>query len=110
MSQFFTDLWDSIFTPGTTPTLIRATHYSFAALLVTLVALSIATYNKHFFFLTAIAGCLWGTLTWFIGELEKLKEDMAKQNAPVTEEVKETVKEQEEVPDEPKTEEQKKND
>ncbi|KAK9479494.1 ER protein Pkr1-domain-containing protein [Lipomyces japonicus] len=83
MSQFFHDLWDSIFTPGTTPTLVRATHYSFAALLVTLASLTIATFNKHFLILTFIAGCLWGTLTWFISELEKVKEQLAKQNAPV---------------------------
>ncbi|KAJ8104171.1 ER protein Pkr1-domain-containing protein [Lipomyces tetrasporus] len=108
MSQFFQDLWDSIFTPGTTPTLVRATHYSFAALLVTLVVLCIATYNKHFFILTAIAGCLWGTLTWFIGELDKMKEEMAKQNAPITEDITDKVISGEEATEEPKTEEQKK--
>ncbi|KAK9363387.1 ER protein Pkr1-domain-containing protein [Lipomyces starkeyi] len=110
MSQFFNDLWDSIFTPGTTPTLVRATHYSFAALLITLVVLCITTYNKHFYFLTAIAGCLWATLTWFIGELDKMKEEMAKQNAPVTEEVEDNVIDREETTEEPKTEEQKKDD
>ncbi|KAK9453348.1 ER protein Pkr1-domain-containing protein [Dipodascopsis uninucleata] len=88
MSDFFKDLWDSIFTPGTTPTLVRATHYSFAALLVTLVALFATTYNKHFFILTCIAGSLWGVLTWFIGELEKMKEEMEKQNKPIEGEVK----------------------
>ncbi|KAK7205897.1 ER protein Pkr1-domain-containing protein [Myxozyma melibiosi] len=85
MSQFFGDLWESIFTPGTTPTLVKATHYSFAALVVTLVTLCVSTLNKHFFFLTAIALGLWAGITWFITELEKLKEEMAKQNTPVTE-------------------------
>ncbi|KAK9380441.1 ER protein Pkr1-domain-containing protein [Kockiozyma suomiensis] len=87
MSQFVADLWDSIFTPGTTPTLVKATHYSFGALIVTLVTLCISTMNKHFFFLTAIALGLWGGITWFIQELEKMKEEMAAQNTPVTESV-----------------------
>ncbi|KAK9473290.1 ER protein Pkr1-domain-containing protein [Dipodascopsis tothii] len=82
MSGFFTDLWESIFTPGTTPTLIRATHASFAALEITLISLCISTYNKHFLFMTLIATGLWAGITWFISELEKMKETMAQQNDP----------------------------
>ncbi|KAK9465279.1 ER protein Pkr1-domain-containing protein [Lipomyces arxii] len=89
MASFFGELWESIFTPGTTPTLVKATHYSFAALIVTLVVLCAVTFNKHFFFLTIIALCLWGAITWFIGELEAMKAEMAKQNKPVVEDVTE---------------------
>lgn len=74
------DLWESIFTPGTTPSLVIATHVSFAALLVTLIALLVATKNIHFVVLTVLASGLWVAITWFITELklEKERQERAK--------------------------------
>ena len=41
-SSFFEDLWESIFTPGPTPTLLIATNASFAALQLLFFALFMA--------------------------------------------------------------------
>ena len=68
--DFTQELWTSILTPGTTPALIKATHASFAALLLTLGFLLFATWNYHFIFLTIIASGLWAAITWFIKEIE----------------------------------------
>lgn len=68
--DFTQDLWTSILTPGTTPALVKATHFSFACLLLTLLFLLIATRNIHFVFLTIIASGLWAAITWFIREIE----------------------------------------
>jgi hypothetical protein len=70
---FVTDLWESIFTPGTTPALVRATHFSFAALVLLLISLLVATWNLHFLALLVIASGLWAAVTWFVGELEAEK-------------------------------------
>lgn len=70
---FVTDLWESIFTPGVTPSLIVATHASFAALLITLIGLLFATHNIHFIILTVLASSLWAAITWFIKEVEANK-------------------------------------
>jgi hypothetical protein len=72
---FITDLWESIFTPGTTPSLILATHLSFGALLVTLIGLLFATRNIHFVILTVLASSLWAAITWFIKEVEAVKKN-----------------------------------
>jgi hypothetical protein len=71
--EFIIDLWNSILTPGTSPALIKATHASFAALLLTLIGLLISTRNFHFIILTILASGLWIAITWFISELEALK-------------------------------------
>lgn len=72
--DFAQDLWSSILTPGTSPALIKATHFSFAALLATLLFLLVATKNIHFVFLTTIALGLWAAITWFIKEVELEKQ------------------------------------
>jgi hypothetical protein len=75
MGNFFVDLWDSIFTPGTTPTLVKATHGSFVLLILSLLFLIWNALNIHTVMLLIIALCLWGTLTWFISEVAKLKKE-----------------------------------
>lgn len=83
MSSFFVDLWESVFTPGTNPALIRATHSSFVMLVTSLVWMVYTSRSIHFFNLLVIALCLWASVTWFLSELakEKLKsnEQLAKE-------------------------------
>ncbi|CAK9436257.1 uncharacterized protein LODBEIA_P08150 [Lodderomyces beijingensis] len=71
--MFIVDLWDSIFTPGTTPALITATHVSFILLIISLVALCFLSRSIHFINLLVIAVLLYGTVVWFIAELQKAK-------------------------------------
>nr|POF03046.1 v-type atpase assembly factor pkr1 [Quercus suber] len=79
MAGFFGNLWESVFTPGATPTLIIATNATFAALQLLLGALLIATYSIHFLILSVLCGCLWYSINWFAAELEaaKAKEEEA---------------------------------
>ncbi|KAK7521579.1 ER protein Pkr1-domain-containing protein [Phyllosticta citriasiana] len=80
MSQFFESLWNSIFTPGPTPTLLVATNASFAALQLVLFALLLATYSIHFVVLSGLCGGLWWSINWFANELRAAadKEEAAK--------------------------------
>ncbi|EDK42096.1 conserved hypothetical protein [Lodderomyces elongisporus NRRL YB-4239] len=71
--MFIIDLWESIFTPGTTPALITATHGSFILLISSLLVLIYVTKSIHFFNLLVIAVLLYGTVIWFISELQKAK-------------------------------------
>lgn len=73
MANFFASLWESIFTPGTTPQLIIATHISFFLLGCLLVWLIVLTNSIHFYALLTIALLLWAIVTWFISELNQLK-------------------------------------
>ncbi|EDO14815.1 hypothetical protein Kpol_339p2 [Vanderwaltozyma polyspora DSM 70294] len=74
MSNFFVQLWESIFSPGTTPQLIIATHASFFALLLTLASLIYTTGgNIHFIIMFALASVLWLTVIWFIYELQSVQ-------------------------------------
>lgn len=93
MGFFFVDLWESIFTPGTTPTLIKATHGSFVLLILSLLFLIWNALNIHTVMLLIIALCLWGTLTWFIGEVEKIKQEEALKEAQKGDGEKEAVEE-----------------
>lgn len=79
MASFFGDLWSSIFTPGTTPTLIVATNVTFAALQALLLTLLVATQSIHFAILTVLCGGLWWSINWFATELKaaQAKEDEA---------------------------------
>lgn len=86
MADFLTNLWTSIFTPGTTPTLLVATNATFAALQVLLAALFLATYSVHFAVLSVLCGGLWYSINWFAVELQvaqaqAAKEDEAKKGA-----------------------------
>ncbi|KAG5362665.1 V-type ATPase assembly factor pkr1 [Yarrowia sp. B02] len=97
MGYFVVDLWESIFTPGTTPTLVKATHGSFVLLILSLLFLMWNALNIHTVMLLIIALCLWGTLTWFIGEVAKLKAEgklKSDEQLKAESEAKETKKEQ----------------
>ncbi|KAF3053427.1 hypothetical protein E8E11_005589 [Didymella keratinophila] len=67
--KFFEDLWESIFTPGPTPTLLIATNASFAALQLLFFALFIGTYSIHFVILSFLTGGLWYGINWFAKEI-----------------------------------------
>ncbi|OIW35625.1 Pkr1-domain-containing protein [Coniochaeta ligniaria NRRL 30616] len=70
MATFVSDLWESIFTPGPTPTLLIATNVTFAALQLVLGLLLVATHSIHFVVLSAISGGLWWSINWFARELK----------------------------------------
>lgn len=70
MSQFVQDLWESIFTPGPTPSLLIATNVTFAALQLVLGALLLATYSVHFIVLSFLSAGLWYAINWFARELQ----------------------------------------
>jgi hypothetical protein len=69
MAAFITDLFQSIFTPGPTYTLLVATNVAFACLQTTLLALLIATYSVHFLILSFLSAGLWWAINWFVAEL-----------------------------------------
>lgn len=70
MADFLSNLWSSVFTPGTTPTLLIATNVSFGALQVILFGLLVATYSIHFAILSVLCGGLWWSINWFATELK----------------------------------------
>ena len=74
MAEFLTNLLQSIFTPGPTPTLIVATNASFAILQLVLLVLLIVTASIHFAILSFLCGALWFSINWFVKELENAKE------------------------------------
>ncbi|KAI9835852.1 MAG: hypothetical protein M1819_001750 [Sarea resinae] len=74
MSAFLENLFNSIFTPGPTPTLLVATNVSFAALQGLLLILLIATYSVHFLALSFLCGGLWWSINWFVSELSAANE------------------------------------
>ncbi|KAK4085436.1 uncharacterized protein Triagg1_426 [Trichoderma aggressivum f. europaeum] len=69
MSSFFVELWEGIFTPGPTPTILKATNVTFAALQAVLLSLLLATHSVHFVVLSALCGGLWWSINWFAREL-----------------------------------------
>jgi hypothetical protein len=71
MSQFMTSLWESVFTPGPTPTLLIAANASFGSLQLVLLALFLATYSGHFIALSLICAGVWWGINWFAVELHK---------------------------------------
>lgn len=79
MASFLEDLWNSIFTPGPTPTLLVATNATFAALQLLLFILLVATHSIHFFVLSVLSGGLWWSINWFANEINtaKANEDAA---------------------------------
>lgn len=70
MGDFLTNLWESVLTPGATPTLLIATNAAFAALQMLLLALLVATYSIHFAILSVLCGGLWYSINWFAAELQ----------------------------------------
>lgn len=71
MASFVHDLWESIFTPGPTPTLLVATNATFAALQVVLAGMLYATLSVHFVVLSALCAGLWAAINWFARELQQ---------------------------------------
>lgn len=69
MSSFIVDLWESVFTPGPTPTILKATNFSFAALQLVLFLLLLATYSIHCIILSILCAGLWWSVNWFATEL-----------------------------------------
>ncbi|OWB69133.1 hypothetical protein B5S30_g4532 [[Candida] boidinii] len=92
MANFFEELWKSVFEPGTNPALIIATHTSFLLLVISLITLIYLSGSIHFINLLVISLLLWGSVTWFIFELEKQKgllktnEELAKGDSTETDE------------------------
>ncbi|KAF1956736.1 Pkr1-domain-containing protein [Byssothecium circinans] len=80
VATFFENLFNSIFTPGPTPTLLVATNATFAALQLLFFALLIATYSIHFVILSALTAGLWWAINWFAAEIREAqaKEEEAK--------------------------------
>ncbi|RSL70648.1 hypothetical protein CEP53_001786 [Fusarium sp. AF-6] len=87
MSSFFVELWEGIFTPGPTPTLLKAANGSFAALQLVLLLLLAATYNVHCLVLSILCAGLWWSVNWFAAELavaqreQREKEEREKREA-----------------------------
>ncbi|KAI6785683.1 uncharacterized protein J7T54_006017 [Emericellopsis cladophorae] len=77
MASFVTDLWESIFTPGPTPTLLRAANATFLALQLTLAGLLFATYSIHCVILSIICAGLWCSVNWFAAELAIVQREQA---------------------------------
>ncbi|KAL2065127.1 hypothetical protein VTL71DRAFT_4267 [Oculimacula yallundae] len=73
MSAFFTELAQSIFTPGPTPTLLIATNVTFACLQVVLLLLLLATFSIHFIALSLLSAGLWWSINWFVSELKAVQ-------------------------------------
>lgn len=69
MASFFVELWEGIFTPGPTPTILKATNITFAALQLVLGSLLLATHSVHFVVLSVLCGGLWWSVNWFAREL-----------------------------------------
>ncbi|ODQ50990.1 Pkr1-domain-containing protein [Saitoella complicata NRRL Y-17804] len=80
MTAFIVSLWDSIFTPGPTPTLVIATNASFIALISLLTVLAFMTRNIHVFALLAVAIGLCVSVQWFLKELAAVKEEEEKKS------------------------------
>lgn len=81
MANFFEEIWNSVFTPGTSPTLLLATNISFGALQVVLFSLLLATKSIHFVILSFISGGLWASINWFATELKKEQAKEARREA-----------------------------
>jgi hypothetical protein len=62
--SFLVSLWDSIFTPGPTPVLVKAMNISFFALFALLIPLAYMTKNIHVFLLTLLSIGLWIAMQW----------------------------------------------
>jgi hypothetical protein len=80
MASFFQSLWESIFTPGPTPSLLLATNVTFGCLQIVLAVLLAATYSVHFVVLSGLCAALWWAINWFARELkasQKAEQDAA---------------------------------
>ena len=88
MSSFIVDLWESVFVPGPTPTILKATNITFAALQLTLFLLLLGTYSIHCVVLSILCAGLWWSVNWFAAELaihqreEEAKKKQQEQQQP----------------------------
>jgi hypothetical protein len=103
MASFIEELWNSIFTPGTTPTLLLATNATFACLQVLLFVLLLATYSLHFVILSALCGGLWWSINWFATELKKEQAKEAERKAKLGEVARQPADESDETETEVET-------
>lgn len=85
MAEFLLELFQSIFTPGPTPTLLLATNVTFAALQVLLLLLLVSTKSIHFFILSILSAGLWSAINWFVNELKIVKLAEMEKEAPQSE-------------------------
>lgn len=90
MASFIEELWNSIFTPGATPTLLVATNASFAALQFVLLLLLLVTYSIHFLILSLLSAGLWYAINWFARELQIEKDKAAKRDQIAQEKLPDT--------------------
>lgn len=70
MASFFEDIWNSVFEPGTNPSLLIATNVTFGCLQLVLAGLLYATHSIHFAVLSGLCGGLWWAINWFARELK----------------------------------------
>jgi hypothetical protein len=81
MSNFMVSLWESIFTPGPTPTLLIATNATFGCLQLLLLILLIVTQSIHFIVLSFLCAGLWYAINWFAAEVAAAKAEEDKKRA-----------------------------
>jgi hypothetical protein len=79
MADFFTELFQNIFTPGVGGPLLIATNAAFAALQLILGALLISTYSYHFAILSVLSAGLWVSINWFVRETAAVAARMAEE-------------------------------
>ncbi|CAJ2502007.1 Uu.00g048600.m01.CDS01 [Anthostomella pinea] len=81
MAGFAERIWESIFTPGPTPSLLIATNVTFASLQIVLFVLLLATYSVHFVVLSFLSAGLWWAINWFAAELKAAQDNEARDKA-----------------------------
>lgn len=98
-SAFVAEVWESIFTPGTTPVLLQAINATFASLQALLFALLVATHSLHFVALSVICGGLWWGINWFAAELAVVAEQQRAAEREQTEDSETEVEPSVDVPE-----------
>ena len=98
-TAFLAELWESIFTPGPSPVLLKAANATFATLQVLLFVLLVVTHSFHFVALSFICGGLWWAINWFAAELAIATERQRAAEREQTEDSETEVEPSEGVPD-----------
>ncbi|KAI5466422.1 ER protein Pkr1-domain-containing protein [Mariannaea sp. PMI_226] len=93
MSSFFVELWESIFTPGPTPTILKAANASFAALQLVLLLMLFATHSIHCVILSVLCAGLWWSINWFAAELNAAQAREREEQARLKEKEKDKTRE-----------------
>lgn len=97
-TAFLAELWESIFTPGPSPVLLKAANATFTTLQVLLFVLFLATHSLHFVALSFICGGLWWAINWFAAEMAVAERQRAAEREQ-TEDSETEVEPSVEVPD-----------